>query len=422
MAKVVNRVAITGMGMINSLGCNLAQCWENMLQGKTAIRPITRFNVSDCITQIGGELPDAYYVMEEQAFNKRKLKQTQLTTRLGFLAAKEAIGDSGFELGELDPGRCAVITGCSPNNIQEGNDEEIIRAVREPGKFVVIQQMPNALSGWLGIEFGFKGRSYNVSTACASGAYAIAAAYEYISRGLGDVVMTVGVDTLLNTVSIKGFNNLAAMSMRNAAPGRAMRPFDRDRDGFVLANGGAALLLESEPLAKRRGARIYAYLSGAAMCSEAFNIVAPKPSGEEMARCMQLALADAGYDRERVDYISAHGTSTQQNDTDETAAVKIAFGDHARKLAISSQKSMTGHTVGGAGAIECATTALSLYHGMLTPTINYHTPDPNCDLDYIPNETREAKHLKLAISNSFGFGGHNSTLVLETANGRAGAS
>jgi len=415
MLKRAEKIAITGLGMTTSLGVGLNETWNGMLAGRSGIRRITRFNVSDCITKIGGELPDAYYELEQQEFSKRKLKQTEITTRLGFLCGKEAMIDSGFVLDGLDPTRAAVITGCgqSGSQVEGEKDEDILNAYRNPGKFVIIQQMPNAMSGWLGIEYGFKGRSYNVSTACASGAYAIAAAYEYIASGRGDAVLAVGVDTLLKPLSIKGFNSLSAMSERNAEPERAMRPFDRERDGFVLANGGAAVMLETETLAKKRGARIYAYLSGVAMCSEAFNIVAPEPSGGEMARCMTLALEDAKVNPSQIDYVSAHGTSTQQNDADETAALKQAFGEHAKKLKVSSQKSMTGHTVGGAGAIECAATALCLYHGVITPTMGLRVPDPHCDLDYVPNEARDAKHLRAAISNSFGFGGHNSTLVLE---------
>jgi 3-oxoacyl-[acyl-carrier-protein] synthase II len=418
MDKAVQRVAITGVGMITPLGVGVPASWEAMLQGRSGIRLIRRFDVSDCTTKIGGELPDEYYALEEREFNKRKQKQTQQTTRLGFLCAKEAVRDSGFSLAELDldPYRCGVITGAGQAGY-EGyeTDEELVAVWRNPPKFVIIQQMPNALSGWVTIEYGMKGRSFNVSTACASGAFAIANAYEYIASGRGDAAVAIGVDTLLTSLSIKGFNNLMAMSTRNDAPERAMRPFDSHRDGFVLANGGAALMLEAEPLARKRGARIYAYISGVSMLSEAFNIVAPQGAGEEMARTMLMALKDARKNPEDVDYVSAHGTSTQQNDADETSAIKMAFGDHARKLAISSQKSMTGHTVGGAGAIECVATALCLYHGVLTPTINYESPAPECDLDYVPNQAREARHVRVAISNSFGFGGHNSTLVLEKA-------
>jgi 3-oxoacyl-[acyl-carrier-protein] synthase II len=407
-----DRVAVTGIGMIHCLGTNTAACWESMLAGRSGLGRVRRFDASDCATQIGGELPDAYYELERAEFSKRMFKQTQLTVRLGMLCAKEAVSDSGFTVNGQDPQRAAVITGSGQVGFQDENGDAT-DFYRNPGKFAVIQEMANALSGWVSIQYGFMGRSYNVSTACASGAYAIAAAYEYIVSGRGDAALAVGVDAMLSVYSLKAFGQLAAISVRNDIPQKASRPFDRNRDGFVMANGGAALMLEKESVARKRGARIYAVLSGATLCSECYNIVAPKPSGVEMARSMTLALQDAGIAPEQVGYVSAHGTSTLQNDADETAAIKMAFGEHARKLAVSSQKSMTGHTVGGAGAIECAATALILHHGVLTPTINYETLDPACDLDYVPNEARDARDLRVAISNSFGFGGHNATLVLE---------
>jgi len=413
MATTESRVAVTGIGMINSLGCCARQCWEQMLAGRSGITRITQFDASDCLTQIGGQLPPDYAALEEAEFSKRLFKQTQTTTRLGILCAKEAMGDSGFTLDGSDPHRCAVITGSGQTGYQE--EGELVGSFNNPGKFSIIQQMANAMGAWISINHGFKGPSYNVATACASGAYAIAAGYEYIASGRGDVALAVGADAMLSVHTIKGFNQLAAISQRNDAPSQASRPFDLNRDGFVLANGGAAVLLERESDARRRGARIYAILAGAALCSEAYNIVAPKSSGEEMAYAMRAALADAGLAAETVGYISAHGTSTTQNDADETAAVKLVFGPHARRLAVSSQKSMTGHTVGGAGAIEAATTALILYHRVLTPTINYETPDPACDLDYVPNAARPAPDLRVALSNSFGFGGHNATLAFQRA-------
>jgi 3-oxoacyl-[acyl-carrier-protein] synthase II len=411
--NVEKRVAITGLGMINCLGTSAAECWGQMLQGRTGIRRITRFDAVDCVTRFGGELPEKYYELEATEFSKRLLKQTQSTTRLGILCAKEALSDSGFTVEGHDPNRCAVITGSGQTGYQEEGD--IVSSHQNPGRFSIIQQMANAMAGWISIGHGFKGRSYNVATACASGAYAIGAAYEYIVSGRGDAALAVGADAMLSPQTIKGFNQLSALSERNELPEKASRPFDRNRDGFVLSNGGAALMLERESDARRRGARIYAVISGVGLCSEAYNIVAPKPSGEEMAKTMTMAMEDAGVTPERVGYASAHGTSTPQNDADESLAIKLAFGDHTRRLAVSSQKSMTGHCVGGAGAIEAAATALCLYHRILTPTINYETPDPACDLDCVPNTAREAKNLRIAISNSFGFGGHNATLVLERA-------
>ena len=413
MLKLERRVAITGLGMITCLGITSTECWTQMLQGRTGIRRLARFDPEDCVTRFGGELTDKYYELEAAEFSKRMFKQTQSATRLGVLCAKEALSDSGFTVEGRDPYRCAVITGSGQTGYQEEGD--IVSSYKNPGRFVIIQQMANAMSGWISITHGFQGPAYNVATACASGAYAIAAAYDYIVSGRGDAVLAVGADAMLSSQTIKGFNQLSALSECNDCPERASRPFDRDRDGFVLANGGAALMLERESDAKQRGARIYAVIAGVGVCSEAYNIVAPKPSGEEMARSMILAMADAGVTPDQVGYVSAHGTSTPQNDHDESLAIKLAFGGHTRTLAVSSQKSMTGHCVGGAGAIEAAATALCLYHGVITPTINHETPDPQCDLDCVPNHAREVKGLRVAISNSFGFGGHNATLVLEKA-------
>jgi 3-oxoacyl-[acyl-carrier-protein] synthase II len=408
MLKKARKIAITGIGMINSLGCSAMECWDGMLHGRSGIARIQRMDVSDCITQIGGELVDGYYDLEKKTFSRRLQKQTVTTTRLGLLCAQEAIKDSGFSVEGRDPYACAVITGTGQTSFQE-----TLKAIGEPGRFAVIQQMANALSGWISIEYGIKGPSYNLATACASGAFAIAAAYRHIATGAGEAVVVVGVDAMLSTETLKAFNQLGALSERNDEPETASRPFDMTRDGFVLANGGAALVLESEETARRRSARVYATVSGTGLCSEAYNIVAPDPSGAAMSRAMSIAMEDAGIVPEQVGYISAHGTSTPHNDSAETAAIKTAFGEQARHISISSQKSMTGHTIGGAGAIECVTTALCLSHGVITPTINYHAPDPKCDLDYVPNVAREAKNLNVALSNSFGFGGHNSTIVLE---------
>ena len=405
-----SQVAITGIGMVNSLGINTPECWGNMLQGKSGITRITRFDVSKCATKIGGELPAKYYEMEGVEFPKRLFNQTLSTTRLGFICAKQALSDSGFTLDGVDPYRVAVISGSGQSDFQEGQD---YLAGGDPGKYIIIKQMANAISAWISIKNNFRGPSYNIATACASGAFAVAAAFDYVRYGKGDAAVALGVDMMLTTESIYGFNQLVAISERNDSPETACCPFDARRSGFVLANGGCALVMENLEHAKKRNARIYAVVSGAGICSESYNIVAPDPSGEGMAKCMALALADGGVAPEKIGYISAHGTSTQHNDLIETKAVKLLFKDHARKLAVSSQKSMTGHTIGGAGAIECGVTALSLYHGKMTPTINQLEPDPECDLDYVPNKSRDAQGLAAALSNSFGFGGHNCSILME---------
>lgn len=403
------RTAITGLGMVTCLGSDLATCWEGLVAGRTGIGPITEFDPTGCISTFGGQLPPDYASVEQVFFSKRQAKQTVPTARLGFVCAQQAIEDAGFSMEGRDPWRCAVISGSG----MTGDPAMTETGAAEVDRFTIIRQMSNAIAGWISIKHGMKGPTYNIATACASGGYAISAGHDFITSGRGDAAVVLGVDMMLTRGSVSGFNALQALSERNGDPARASRPFDRDRDGFVMANGGCALVLENLEAARARGARIYATVSGTGLCSEAYNIVAPDPSGEGMARCMQLALEDGAMDAEQIDYISAHGTSTHHNDAGETAAVKRVFGAHARRLAISSQKSMTGHTIGGAGAIEAAATALSLYHGVLTPTINYETPDPECDLDYVPNTARETDSLRAALSNSFGFGGHNCSILLE---------
>lgn len=405
--KQSRRVVITGIGMITSLGADTATCWDGMLAGRSGIRRITRFNTKDSPVTIGGELPDAYYEIEAAGFNKRVRNQTMSSTRLGVLCARAAIADANFKPTESEAARVGVITGCSQASYQEGQDGNVL----EPNNYMVIRQMINAISAWISIQNGFRGPTFNVATACASGAFAVAMALDSIRFGRCDAAVVAGLDMLLNYESLIGFSTLSALAMGNDRPEEASCPFDNLRTGFVMGNGGCGLVLELEENARRRGARIYAELAGYGICSEAHNIVAPEPGGMQMARSMQLALEDAGLAPEDVDYISAHGTSTRQNDAAESGAIRQAFGKHADKLAVSSQKSMTGHTIGGAGAIECGATALILHHGIITPTINQRERDPMCDLDYVPNVARPAPGLRAALSNSFGFGGHNASLA-----------
>ena len=403
------RVAITGIGMTTSLGVDAAECWAGLVAGRSGIRTIRRFDTTGLVTKFGGELPDRYYEKEAAEFPKRLRNQTSGAARLGFVCATEAIRDSGFTVEGRDPYRCAVISGSGQSGFQDG----LTWPVSPEEKYLIVRQMVNAIPAWVSIKYGLKGRSYNVATACASGAFAVGAAYEYIASGRGDAVVVIGVDVMLSRESLYGFNQLLALSERNDDPEGASCPFDRRRSGFVMANGGAAVVLELEAHARRRGAKIYARLAGVGLTSEAYNIVAPEPTGREMGAAMTQALEEAQLPKEAIGYISAHGTSTQLNDLSESLATRLVFGDHARQLGMSSQKSMTGHTIGAAGTIECAVTALTLHHGIMTPTINYREPDPQCDLDYVPNVARAAPGLRAALSNSFGFGGHGASLALE---------
>lgn len=407
-----NLVVVTGIGMICPLGITTGECWENMLAGKSGVRRITRFDASECLTQIGGELPDKYFEMEKNALSRRVYKRSILPTRLAIISAKQALEDGEIELGMIDRDRVGVVTGCGGSTF----GDQIVYGDPTRKKFAFSHEMLNALSACISIEFGFKGPSFNVATACASGAFAVGMGYDYVRR-YGELCVVVGIDTMLFKETIDGFNQLMALSEDNEYPEKASRPFDRKRSGFVVSNGACALILESYDHAIQRGARIYAVMSGYAVTAEAFNIVAPEPEGKQMARTMELALRNAGIQKEKVGYINAHGTSTFHNDLAETRAIKRLFGNNAYKIPVSSQKSMIGHSIGAAGAIEFAVTALTLQHQEITPTINYEEPDPQCDLDFVPNKARKVNSLDVAITNSFGFGGQNATIVLERYHG-----
>lgn len=400
-------VVVTGIGMVTSLGLNAAETWAGLAAGKTRIARIRRFDTEGLATRIGGELPDGFDAMELEEFPRRMQNQISPAARLAYICAKQALQDSGFSATARDPYRIAVITGSGTIGAGDTSAD-----VARPN-YAVIRNMANAASAWISIKHGFKGASFNVATACASGAFAAALGLDLIRQNRADAVVVVGMDRLLSRESLGVFGAILALSEANETPEQASRPFDLQRTGFVMADGGAAMILETAGMARARGARIYARVRGAAMVSESHNIVAPAATGEEMARTMSLAMADSGVAPEDIGYVNAHGTSTQLNDAIETQAVKLSFGDHARKLAISSQKSMLGHSIGGSGAIECAVTALTLYHRVITPTINQVERDPVCDLDYVPNTARQAPDLRVAISNSFGFGGHNCSIVLD---------
>ncbi len=401
-------VAVTGIGLVCPLGISANECWENMFQGKSGIRRITQFDASDCLTKIGGQLPDKYYEWEKPALSPSFFEQNLLPARLALLTAKQAIEDANILKENIDPLKTAVITGCGGSTF----GDQVLLSSQNGKRVVFTREMLNALSVTVSLEFGFKGPAYNVATACSAGAVAVGLGYDYVRRQGGTSVV-MGIETVLVKETIDGFNQLMALSEENDRPEKASRPFDKRRSGFVLSEGACAVFLESFESAVRRGARIYAVMSGHGVISEGFNIVAPEPDGKGMARGMELAIENAGIQKEKIGYVNAHGTSTPHNDPAETKAIKSVFGRDAYKIPVSSQKSMIGHTIGAAGAIEFGVTALSLYHQALTPTINYEEPDPVCDLDYVPNTARRNYSFEAAITNSFGFGGHNSTIVLE---------
>jgi 3-oxoacyl-[acyl-carrier-protein] synthase II len=398
------RVVVTGMNMITALGLDLQQNWENLVAGRNGVGRITLFDPEGLQTQIAAQVPGTFEEYASGFIRKRTADQMTRVTRMCFVCASEAVKHAGLDFEQMDRSRCGVILGVvstANTSAEQGTT----------AKNRVLKSMNNAMSAWISLEHKLRGPNFTVASACASSAYAIGLGYDLISSGAADVVITGGADSIINREEIEGFNELYALSVNND-PETASRPFSRDRDGFVIGEGAGIMILESEESALKRNAVIYAELAGYAFTSEAYNIMAPMKEGEGIARTIQAALDNAGVAPGEVGYINAHGTSTTLNDSYETMAIKKVFGDHAYNIPVSSTKSMIGHTVGAAGAIEGIVTVMSLDSGILTPTIHLDEPDPELDLDYVPNIAR--KHsFGCAISNSFAFGGHNATLVFK---------
>jgi 3-oxoacyl-[acyl-carrier-protein] synthase II len=398
-----NRVLITGLNVISSLGLDLQTSWENLLAGKSGIKKITLFDPSGLQTQIAAQVPDSFEAFAEGKIKKRLARQMTRVSRMCLVCAQEAIAKSGIQFENIDKSRVAVILGVvNTGNSSVEKDTD--------AKNRIIKGMNNSMAAWISIEYGLTGPSFTVSTACASSSYAIGLGYDMIKNGQADIVIAGGADSIINPEEISGFNELFALSVENDPPEKASRPFSKNRDGFVIGEGAGIMILESETSAKTRNAQIQGELAGYAFTNEGYNIMAPQKDGEGMAQTMELALKKSGIDKSEIGYINAHGTSTTLNDKYETMAIKSVFGEHAYKVPVSSNKSMIGHTVGAAGVIEGAFTVLSILHSKLPPTINLHEPDPELDLDYVPNISRE-KIFNTALSNSFAFGGHNVTLV-----------
>jgi 3-oxoacyl-[acyl-carrier-protein] synthase II len=400
-----NRVLITGLNIISSLGLDLQSNWDNLLMGKSGVKRITLFDPSALQTQIAAQVPDSFEEYAEGKIKRRIARQMTRVSRMCYVCAQEAIIKSGINFENLDRSRVAVILGIvNTGNSSVEKDTD--------AKNRIIKGMNNAMSAWISIEYGLTGPSFTVSTACASSGYAIGIGYDMIKNGQADVVIAGGADSIINPEEISGFNELFALSVENNPPEKASKPFSKNRDGFVIGEGAGIMILESEAFAKARNAKVYGELAGYAFTNEGYNIMAPKKDGEGMAQTMELAIKNSGIDKSEVGYINAHGTSTTLNDKFETMAIKSVFGNRAYQIPVSSNKSMIGHTVGAAGVIEGAFTILSIIHGKLPPTINLDEPDPELDLDYVPNVLRE-KSINAAISNSFAFGGHNVTLVFK---------
>lgn len=404
------RVVITGLGWVTSLGLSVEQVWQDLLAGKSGIKPITRFDTSEYSVKFGGEVSE----FKAENIDPRVAKRLDRFAQFALNAAVDAVNDAGLDFANEDPWRCGSVIGTGIGGIEEfesGYSRLLAKGPERVSPFMVPKLMCNAASGNVSIHYGLKGPNSAVATACASAAHAIAEAAECIRHNVADVMVTGGSEAALTPLGTASFIALKALSKRNDAPTEASRPFDKDRDGFVLSEGAGIIVLEEYEHAKARGAKIYAEVLGAGQSADGSHITAPDEQGRGAAHAMEMALKDANINVDRVDYVNAHGTSTPLGDAAETRAVKRLFGDHAYKTAVSSTKSMTGHLLGASGGVEAIITAKTIETGNIAPTINLHQPDEECDLDYVPNTARQAD-VKVAMSNSFGFGGHNVSLLL----------
>lgn len=406
------RVVVTGVGLVTPLGTGTEKTWEGLVNGRSGIGPITRFDASAHASQIAAEVKD----FDPSAwFEKKQAKTLDHFVQYGIAAAELAIQDSGFTVTEELSERVGVITGCGMGGlptIEEYHGVLLDRGPRRITPFFIPRVIPNMPSGHISMRFGAKGPNLSLSTACAAGTHAVGEAFRHIAYGDCDVAITGGTESVICPLAVGGFSSMKALSTRNDDPEHASRPFDLERDGFIIAEGAGMIVLEELEAAQARGAKIYAEMIGYGQSSDAYHIAAPPENGEGAAHCMAMALKNAQLNPEDIDYINAHGTSTPLNDRCETTAIKTVFGDHASRLAISSTKSMTGHMLGGAGGIESAFTALTLHHQCIAPTMNLENPDPACDLDYVPNTAREM-NIRTAMSNSFGFGGTNGVIIMK---------
>jgi len=409
------RVVITGLGAVCALGNDAATASAAARAGRSGASRVTRFDPSDIACQVACEIKG----FDADALFGRDAKKLDLFCQYGVAAADEAVRDCGLDFARENPDRCGAITGSGIGGLTEIEEQHLVmlqRGARRISPHFVPKLMINALSGQISIRHHLKGPSYITASACASSSHALGLAFQAIRDGFCDVVVTGGSEAAISKLAMGGFTNMKAMSTRNEAPERASRPFDKDRDGFVMGEGAGMLVFEELEHARRRGARIYAEAKGYGFTADAHHITAPTPEGDGPAKAMAGALRMGGVDPERVNYINAHGTSTQLNDAAETRAIHAVFGDHAGRLAVSSSKSMVGHLLGGSGGLEMVFTARMIHEGVVHPTINYETADPGCDLDYVPNHARELR-IDHALSNSLGFGGHNVSILVARFDG-----
>lgn len=406
------RVVVTGMGALTPIGNTLSDYWNGLLSGKNGIGPITRFDASRHACRIAGEVKgfDPHDYME-----RKEAKHMDRFAHFAVAASKQAIADAKFVINDLNAEQVGVIIGTGIGGLKVLEDQQEIYLSRGPSRcspFMIPMMIANIAAGLTAIHTGAKGPNSCCVTACASGSNAIGDAFRLIQRGYAQAMICGGTESAITPLGLAGFGSAKALSTRNDDPAHASRPFDRDRDGFVMGEGGGILVLEELEYALSRGARIYSEIVGYGMTCDAYHITSPVPGGEGATRAMQLAMKDGGLTPAQITYINAHGTSTATNDPTETKAIKNALGERAFQIAVSSTKSMTGHLLGGSGGIEAIATVMAIAHDQIPPTINLDNPDPDCDLDYVPHKSR-AQKVEAALSNSFGFGGHNVTLAFK---------
>lgn len=410
------RVVITGTGLVTPVGTGVAKSWKNICAGVSGVNRITRYDPTGDPVQIAAELKD--YSADEY-FDKKAARLLKLFVQYALVATREALAESGFEITEDNCGKVGVITGCGMGGlptITEQHETFLNRGFKRISPFFIPSAIPNMPSGHISMDTGSKGPNLTLTTACAAGTHAVGEAYRHIKYGMSDVMITGGTEGVICPLGLNGFASMKALSKRNDNPTAASRPFDKDRDGFVMSEGAGILILEEYEHAKARGAQIIAEVVGYGLSSDAYHIAAPPEDGEGAVRCMRFALEDAGLNPEDIDYINAHGTSTPLNDRCETLAIKTVFGAHAYKLAVSSTKSMVGHMLGAAGGVEAVFLALAIKDQVAPPTINLDEPSPDCDLDYVPNTAREMD-ITYGLSNSFGFGSTNGVVIFKRFDG-----
>jgi 3-oxoacyl-[acyl-carrier-protein] synthase II len=408
------RVVVTGIGVVSPIGNDLKSFWGNLVEGKSGIREITQFDSSTFDCHIAGEVPE--FNPKLYFKNPKDVRRSDRYTHLAMAAAKLALENSGIDLEKVDRSRFGVLVGSGIGGLKTLEDQHTILMNKGPARvspFMVPMMIVNMASGLISMEYDLEGPNFAIVSACATAAHSIGEAWRMIRTGEAELFLAGGSEGVICPLGISGFCSMKAMSTRNNEPEKASRPFDRDRDGFVMGEGGGILVLEEYEHARARGAQIYCELAGYGLTADAYHMTAPRADGSTVARAMKVALDLAETPVDQLDYINAHATSTPVGDICETVAIKLLAGDHAKNgLLVSSTKSMTGHLLGGAGGVESAVCALSIKHGVVPPTINLDNPDPECDLDYVPNVARERK-VRVALNNSFGFGGHNATLVFK---------